>query len=461
MHGVLLFREIYVKDQYMLDIKLYNNDLQPIWGGYLPVDDYLYLAAFDVYEGNIAFLFAPRDINSQHMEIIYMRSSDGNYNYYMVDNKLPVYFAGFKITRFGALIGGYYDDRPLVYFFDYSTQQSKILPGFVNEPGELIQMQAYEDGSYEIITRGEHILQKQTLWIKYFSPLGNLLKSDMISSDPANTLLTGRSMLLPGREQVLAGTYGNPNFDKSKGIFIVKIDEDKNQKLQLYNYGELENFFSYMKQEKQEKLQQKIQRKKITGKKLRYKYRVIIDDIFEHNDQLVFIGHAYYPFYRYMRSSYANTLMSGYLTRGKVLTDYRFTHAIILGISKEGKLLWDNSFELNNVLNDELKPFVRAYQDTSHNSIALLYVFDNTVRSKIIQENKVLTGKSIKPLNLSLSGDQIFPGHDSRMAGLENWYDNYFLSYGIQTIRNKNGSKSKFRRVFFLNKLSYEQAEEL
>jgi hypothetical protein len=464
-HGVVLFREIYIRQQYLLDIQLFDTDFNKTWSGYLPVDDGLHLSDFDVYEGNIGFLFSPNNIQAMHMEIIYMRSSDGKYNYYMVDNPLPVYQSGFKLTRFGALIGGNYNDRPLVYFFDYSTQKSNILPGFFNEPGDLIQIQTYEDSSYEIITRGNHLSVEKTLWIKYYSPLGILLKSSRLESVNNDALLSGRSIMLPGRNQIIAGTFGNVNSEKSKGIFTISVDEAKNQEIKYYKYSELQNFFSYMKEAKQEKLQDKIQRKRINGKNIRFKYRLMLNEIIEYNDQLVLIGHAYFPHYNRSSSLYRQPTVRqddvampyyGLLTNtNQVLQNYKSTHAVIIGIGRDGKLLWDNSFEINDVLSYKLVPFVKSYHDKENDRINLLYLYNNQISTKIIQKNKVVSGKRYDPLRLSLQEDEIIRNLDSGVGGLNYWHDKYFLAHGIQTIRNKSGIGPKYRRVFFLNKISY------
>ena len=46
------------------------------------------------------------------------------------------------------------------------------------------------------------------------------------------------------------------------------------------------------------------------------------------------------------------------------------------------------------------------------------------------------------------------------MEGFEHWYDNFYLAYGIQKIKNSKDSDTKLnRRVFYINKIKLEEAE--
>ncbi len=40
------------------------------------------------------------------------------------------------------------------------------------------------------------------------------------------------------------------------------------------------------------------------------------------------------------------------------------------------------------------------------------------------------------------------------MEGFEHWYDNFYLAYGIQKIKNSKDNDTKLnRRVFYINKI--------
>ena len=41
-------------------------------------------------------------------------------------------------------------------------------------------------------------------------------------------------------------------------------------------------------------------------------------------------------------------------------------------------------------------------------------------------------------------------------SNIDYWYDNYFIAYGIQKIKNKSGDVQKKRKVYFINKIYFE-----
>ena len=133
---------------------------------------------------------------------------------------------------------------------------------------------------------------------------------------------------------------------------------------------------------------------------------------------------------------------------------YRYTHAVIMGFDKQGNLLWDNSFEINDVISFELEQFVQA--SIKDNPISLIYVFDNQIRSKVVQGNDVLEGKELVDIKLQFSEDQVVKD-GTIIHGLDPWYDNVFYTYGTQKIRNQvTGGSELTREVYFINKVVYE-----
>ena len=171
----------------------------------------------------------------------------------------------------------------------------------------------------------------------------------------------------------------------------------------------------------------------------------------EYDDQYVMIGEAYYPKYN-SPGTLAITGTSPY-EYGSYFTGYRYTHAVVIGYDKQGNVLWDNSFEIEDVLTYSLEQLVHA--DVQDDQIVLLYVYDNEIRSKIIKGGEVLEGKSYSAIRLTFDNDEL---RDRRtdIGGLEDWYDSNFYAYGTQQIKNLTDAGVKLnRRVFFINKLHY------
>jgi hypothetical protein len=260
--------------------------------------------------------------------------------------------------------------------------------------------------------------------------------------------------------QIVSGVYGNRKSDYSRGIFVATIDPTGYQQIKYYNYGDLDNFFKYMKVKREYRVKERIQRRKIKGKKLRFNYRVIIHELIEDGDQYIMLGEAFYPQYTSINQSsvgyrgFFRPYSSGtpYLRGDQVFDGYQYTHAVIIGFDKNGKRLWDNSFEINDVKTYTLEQYVKL--DTDHDKIALLYLYDNQIRSKIIKGDQVLEGKSENPIKSLYENDVLLVG-DGASNKLDYWYSDFFYAFGIQNILNTQNQTVQKRRVFYVNKVSY------
>jgi hypothetical protein len=227
--------------------------------------------------------------------------------------------------------------------------------------------------------------------------------------------------------------------------------------IKYYNYAELENFFSYMKAKREKRVKKRISRKKIKGKKLKFNYRLLVHDIIPYENNFILLGEAYYPKYNHYNSYggiYSYYPSRGYGYERYYFDGYHYTHAVVIGFDNEGNLLWDNSFEINDAMSYRLKQFVHV--DPREDEIVLLYNFENVIRTKLIQGDKVIEGKSFNDISLKFQ-DDVVKSNDSEYGGLEEWYDNKFFAYGVQKIKNLRDVGVKLnRRVFFINKIVYE-----
>jgi hypothetical protein len=120
-----------------------------------------------------------------------------------------------------------------------------------------------------------------------------------------------------------------------------------------------------------------------------------------------------------------------------------------MGFDQNGKLLWDNSFEINDVKTFTLEQFVKL--EVQGDRIALLYLYENELRTKIIKDDQVLEGKTFEPIKTS-GANEIVKNDQTDFNRLDYWYRGYFYAYGVQEITNPGTGK---RRVFFINKIRY------
>jgi hypothetical protein len=123
-----------------------------------------------------------------------------------------------------------------------------------------------------------------------------------------------------------------------------------------------------------------------------------------------------------------------------------------MGFNEDGKLLWDNSFEINDVKTYTLEQFVKL--EVFPDRLALMYLFENQIRTKIIQDDLVLEGKSVDPIR-TFREKEVVRKERHNENKLEYWYENFLYAYGVQDIVNDSGDGPLKRRVFFINKVHY------
>jgi hypothetical protein len=369
-----------------------------------------------------------------------------DYSSYIVKNLIPLKPTEFKGSTRSFLIGGYFNNIPVVLHYNLSSSQSRLLPGFFNDPGELNQIKMYDDGLIDIIVSTKNLQRKKIVWLRTYSPAGDLINSTILQ-DPDNNLLFGKSIRKPDGTVIVSGTFNVRNSDYSKGIFYTEINPDVKPVIQYHNFTDLENFFKYMKPARETRVKRKIELRKQKGKRVHKTYYFLPHEVLPHDGEYLLVGEVYYPRYYYL-----NTL--GYAGRANRIFDgYRYTHAVIIAFNDRGELSWDNSLEINDIKTFSLIQYVKVA--TKDEDLGLIYLYENKLRSKKIYQARVLEGKSLTELSQN-TNYAMMKEKDIESSFLEYWYQPYFLAYGIQYVNSSSSSRvNPERKVLFINKLKF------
>ncbi|HEX8041288.1 MAG TPA: hypothetical protein VF490_19205, partial [Chryseosolibacter sp.] len=110
--------------------------------------------------------------------------------------------------------------------------------------------------------------------------------------------------------------------------------------------------------------------------------------------------------------------------------------------------------EINDVKTYSLEQFVKL--DVLPDRLALMYVYENDIRTKIIRNDRVLEGKTIDAIKTFRKDDVVRESRNERNK-LEYWYGDYLYACGIQDIVTSSPQGQEKRRVFFINKVHYLQ----
>jgi hypothetical protein len=453
VHGLYLNRLILQnRDQYLQLIKL-DTAFKENWNGSLPIPKNYMVAARKVSGTNLYILMRYINYSNNNLLLYIVNNENGSFIRHSIKSYIPFFQREFEITENAVLIGGYYNTVPIVLHYDTRTFRSKVLPGIFNEVGELNQIKTNPDNSFDVLISARNRNKQRTIWIKSYSPEGDLRENRALKPEDPHHLIFGREVRPGGDAQIIAGVFGNRMKEFSKGIFVTSLDGE-NESTRYYNFADMENFFKFMKAKREQRVKSRIERKKIKGKKIRMAYRFLLHELVPYQDNYILLGEAFYPKYQNSNTGFfagGYNVGAPYGSGGRVFAGYQYTHAVVMCFDKLGNMLWDNSFEINDIRSFVLEQFVKL--EVNKEKIAMMYLFDGQIRTKVIHNNQVVEGKTSDEIK-TLREFEFVRDNEVEQGKLEYWYDGKLYACGIQEILSDQYGK---RKVFFINKLAFKK----
>lgn len=410
--------------------------------------------------GKFVMLFQEGSDYAKDLLFIKFSIEEENYKTYRYKNLVPLIISEFELKNDAAVFGGRANSRTVVMIYNFSEKKGIVLPGFYNERSSLLQIVTETDDQWiRTITSDLLPNKRYGISVKAYSTMGEQIFSEELKAENDYSLTDGRVVNSSQGGNLLAGTYSiKRRTATSRGIYVADLHDTEENQVNLYNYAEFENFFNYMKENRKERVLKKIARKKVKGQKLKFTYRLFVQDIIKQNNENILIGEAYHPTYS------TNTYSHGFfdysfdpMLQGRSsqsFNGYKYTHAVIIAFDDNGKLLWDNSFEINDLHSFQLEEHVQlAFIDEK---IVMLYLFRQQLKVKVIENNEIIEGKFSEDLRILYDSDEM-KSNDQQLEGLERWYGNNFYAYGVNKVKNLEKQNIKLnRKVFFINKIVVE-----
>lgn len=391
-------------------------------------------------------------------------SIDGDpFKSYLYKNVVPIQLTEFEVKQDAVIFGGDVNMRAVLMLYNFTAEKGRVLPGFYNDRSSLLQIVTNTNDNWiRVITSDRRMDKTYGISVRAYSTQGELISTEELDGEEELSLTDGRVVNSSEGGNLIAGTYSSKRrTSTSRGIFVADLLRDEEEQINYYNYANLDNFFNYMKEKRKERVKKRIARKKIKGKKLKFSYRLFVQDIIKQNDQNLLIGEAYFPTYSNRNYGYRFTPYSPYaydpfMSTGpaQVFDGYKYTHAVIIAFDDNGNLLWDNSFEINDLKSFQLEEHVHlAFLE---NEIVMLYLFRQELKVKVIKGNELVEGKFTENIKLLYENDERKENEED-LEGLKRWYGNNFYVHGVNRVKNLRDSNIKLnRKVFFINKIVVE-----
>ncbi|MBM3176706.1 MAG: hypothetical protein FJZ78_01745 [Bacteroidetes bacterium] len=453
--GTFLHRSALDQGKTLIDFIFLDQNLSERQRGIVDIGKDMVVLISNMKNGKASFLTKTRS-KSQDLNLLSIRSDTSTYIIRTFRNGLPIrpYFLEQGETY--AIIAGYLQTRPVALYLDYNTGSARVLPGFFNLEGEVNEVRINPNGSFDILLALKKGSSEKAIYLQQYQSDGSLIRTQILKSGSKYNLIFARSMRLSSDSILFAGIYGNRT-EFSRGIFTSTLTTSGSSVLRLYNYGDFKNFFSHLSEKRIRRIESRIQKLKQSGKSIKLPFRTLIHELVPSGDGARMLAEMVAPVYRngyigYTR--YANTgifqFIKPYYSQQRDFTfdGYRFTHAAVAGIKRDGTLLWDLNMNLKSFRSFTLKAFTISHETNSEQVLVVTSGGDR-IKAKLTDKNKQ-------------QGDEIFP-FENETSQSPKKEDRYFLQLigraGLPPLcagileEQQGGSEKTTGKFFFIAKL--------
>lgn len=452
--GVVLLAQV-SKGTYTLT--RFDTSFQRLWGVEGTLTEGLQFVNYS-FDGHSLYLLFSRDRSSVY-EVVKVLLEPGFLEKYQIQSADRMEISAFQAYNDGVYLAGVVRDQPILSYTNLQTRQNRLLNASFAGAAEV---QALEVDTLSRRVNATYSVRRgrdYSLVVKSFDADGRQITEIVVTPDADYALLDGRLTSLSDSTQVMIGSYGYKNLQstskgrQAQGLYICRVTPQQVLPLQYYSFTDFRNYFGYLSPRDQEKRQEQVQRRKEKGSDLKLNSNVLVHDIMEQNGQLVMVAESFVPTFRsnsnYGYGGFGTPFgMSGlspwgyglysmnpfwfgnrsfYGNNQQQFDGYQYSHAIVAGFDKAGRLLWDDSFPLDKTKTMSLNEKVKASQTPE--GIRLLFSDQGRVRALAVQPAGLSEAQGSESILTQRPADR------NRRAGSENmqyWYDNHFLAWHVQ-----------------------------
>lgn len=438
-------------------INKYNTDLEKVDEVNISIPYKKFRSFYDKTDTHFYNLFINRQKKSNEVTIFEINQSSMEIKETRAMLPPKAFANSFAVVGNMALISGMLKKEEFLVTVDIETGKHNIVQlTFAKLSGcKKISVNSiskmYGTDDVLLFVSGYYKREKKVLVVTLNSK-GKKTNEFMISDDLDKTLVSISGNKVSDSEYIFTGTYSSRRGTTSEGIYICKAKDNDIEYINFTNYLNLSNFTNYLSEKKQEKLEKKKKKKESKGKELKLNYLVASHRIINMDDGYMYIGECYYPTYR--TETYTSYINGRPVTQTRRVFDgYQYTHAALVKYDKEGNKVWDEIFDMSISYKPfYVKRFIHIAEDQQE-SLKLAYATGSRIMTKEFDwQGQLLHEETSSKIETETEGDKV----KYTTSTIDFWYDNYFLSYGAQKIKNKENDKVKKKRViYYMTKIKF------
>ena len=350
--------------------------------------------------------------------------------------------------------------KKALHLFNIDVESGKTsiekleIDGFSSKKTKLLKFQLLEDDKEAFVFLSVKTERKENeIYVKKIDEDGSVGSFYHLTKDIEENVIDISASKLNDDTYIYSGTYSTKRITMSEGLIFMELEGDDLNYVNSYSFLDLDEFLSYLPEKKQAKIEKKKKKKEGKGKELILSYLIAGHNLIPHADGFTYIGEAYYPTYR---TEYYTSYVNGQaVTRSRQVFDgYQYTHAVIAKFDQDGELMWDRCFEMWPYYKPYYaKRFIEVLENED-DEVKMVFMNSGRIKSMSVDgDGDILQDEESDALETGDEDDKIKRSYGK----VDYWYDNYFLAYGSQKIKNKDETdkKKRKRKVFFISKIEF------
>ena len=451
------------KGKFLFQLGMYNPNLQKMWVKDISLSsDAEYLTG--IYSDScMALLFIDNSKNDQiTFYITVINVLKGDYQIYSGRLSDKSVFAGFEqIGKKYYLASNGMKEQCNLFEINSLSGEIKEIIFLKNKIGTIECLKSDEKNKRLLVITSEEAGKKEMFTLHSVSLFSNKAFNVAITPSEENKEFTNLLIKpVDSARIIIAGTYvhHNERVNTSKreeqdntGFFTALFKDSTQQAMHYYNFIDYKNFYNYLSQEELIKIKKKAEKKGIKENEFSLNYKLLLHDIFTSDNNNMLVAEVFTPEYRTVTRTtidfYGRPIPETYT----VFDGYRLLNTLLFSFNDSCNYLWDNNFEVFDVLDFDLFKRVSVMPDS--NNLVLAYSSEGKLVYKVIHADKTLEGPEHIKLETGHNADKI---NEEKKSHLVYWYDSFILAYGYQQIKNHIVPGRSSRSVFYINKIGYK-----
>lgn len=466
------------KLQYFLtDFELKSESFHEI-----PLKDNYDLVGYDL-EGDYFYALLQKGVTAtSERYMIEINLKDEKATEIQLENIYNMELKEFFVLNRNAIFMGSADLRPVVQILDIEAYNVFTVQGIYSKETQILQLRKDSElGVLDVLVSRRDKYKMKQVTLLTFDEKGSKIREVNIDRLSDNSLELVEGILTPilNYQQSLIGTYGQRRREAYQGIYLADINEFGEYDIKYYTLEDFPNFYNYLNEKQRERKLKELERNFEKGKvpsirpvlstreihptdfgfliysdhfsatNPRYIPRngVYANDAYRFNPNRMYFDGMNYGSQLYPGSRYG---MNSWQLEG----EYRFVSAHFLYLNRNGEVIWDNTFNLNNTSTN----IPGKYGEVSFDGEKLHYMYLNGIKMYLsyIRNGEVIFESQPYDIELIDENERIRDTQDYSL-NLTWWYANYYILTGKQRIRFLNEeNQEETREVFFITKIKVD-----